>query len=160
MAFEIKALIDHKVLTVSGDIKAVKQLSFLQNKIDSPDNICEISITSKLVIITTEHPDLRDGALQAPIWSDTPWMQNNINAYDWEGNHLWNISDIVGPLHLTFYGGSPACSKDVFKKYRGYLESAFEGTEGHELFSCVAGGFLYVIDLETRKVLQVFQGMK
>ena len=155
MSFSIHVLINNSALTItSSDIKNVKSLALPKKIIDSLDDVYEISITDKLVILTTENPYFRDGAKQAPVYYEKVWQQNNINAYDWDGNHLWNIADIVGPIHHCFYGGC-VTTKELFRE--DFSESLYEEIGNHALYACTAGSILYVIDLETQRVIQTMQ---
>lgn len=79
---------------------AVNNLCLCSRMIEPSENVYEISITKDFVIITAEY------ALQSKSdTNSTEIFTNNINAYDWDGNHLWNIADIIGDLKIPYYGG-------------------------------------------------------
>ena len=149
MSFNINALFNQKLLNISTDDFAVNSLCLCSHMIESSENIYEISITKDFVIITTEYV--------APSTSDTNSTRiftNNINAYDWDGNHLWNIADIVGDLKIPYFGGT-VTTKDVIKNHFGFDELKYD--DSCELFCCSARNHLYIVDLNCRKLVQVLE---
>lgn len=77
---------------------------------------------------------------------------NNINAYDRDGNHLWNISDIIGG-DIT-YVGAVLSTKEIMKNYYGFDGQLYD--DSCELLNCAAEyDRLYIIDLNRRKLRQV-----
>lgn len=149
MSFNIKALFDQKLLNMSMDDLAVNHLRLRSHMIESAENIYEISITKNVVIITTEY------AIQSKSDpNSTQIFTNNINAYDWDGNHLWNIADIVGDLKIPFFGGT-VTTKDIMKSHFGFDEYLYD--DSCELFCCSAGNHLYIVDLNCRKLVQVLE---
>lgn len=137
MFVEVKVLIDQKVLFFTIDISRLEKIHMGKHTIEALDHIYEISITKDLVIVTTDDP-VRDG-------------RNNINAYDWIGNHLWNIAEIVGDIKSPFFGGC-VTTKELLASHAGFDGTKIEN--GHELFACTSGDYLYIIDLTDRKLLQ------
>ena len=97
--------------------------------IHTADKILEIFIIKDMIMILTEDRDFRNGASQTPIYKDDRQI-NNINAYDWNGNHLWNIGNIVGDIKTPFTGA---------------VLSAEESEKG-EFLICFAGAYRFVID--------------
>ena len=150
MSLKISVLIDQKVLSITTDISYFKKIYMQTHILEPLDHIYEVSITKDLLIITTEDPDFRNGNLQAPPIKEER-LTNNINAYDWGGNHMWNIADIVGDIKMSFFGGS-VCTKKSFNSYWGFNASRVKND--HELFSCTAGDYLYIIDLTDKKFIQ------
>ncbi len=150
MNCRVRVIMDNKVLLLQMDISELKKMHINDAFLDSLDKICEISITKDLVIITTEDPDFRNGAKCVPIMKENR-RENNITAYDWQGNRVWNIADIVGDIKMSFFGGS-VCTIETLKNTVGFDERLVP--EGHDLFTCVAEGFLFVVDLTDAKVLQ------
>ena len=149
MSFNIKALFDQKLLNMSMDDLAVNHLRLRSHMIESAENIYEISITKNVVIITTEYAIQRKSNPNS-----TQIFTNNINAYDWDGNHLWNIADIVGDLKIPFFGGT-VTTKDIMKSHFGFDE--YLNDDSCELFCCYAGNHLYIVDLNCRKLVQVLE---
>lgn len=150
MNCRVSILVDNKVLRLQLDVSELKKMHINDGFLDSLDKIYEISITKDLVIVTTEDPDFRNGAKCVPIMKESR-RENNITAYDWRGNRVWNIADMVGDLKMSFLGGS-VCTIETLKNAVGFDERLVP--EGHDLFTCVAEGFLFVIDLTDAKVLQ------
>ena len=99
----------------------------------------------------TQDRDFRDGRRSCSIVKEKRKI-NNIDAYDWDGNHLWNIADIVGDIKMAFYGGY-VCTKETYQDYYGYDESKVP--DSHDLYAASTDGRLYLIDLETRRITQV-----
>ena len=152
MSFSLRVLVDEKVLYMSTDNIPFKNLSIRDNILKSSKNIYQISITKDLVILTTEYAPQSESD-QSPSTSLNKIITNNIDAYDWDGNHLWNIADVVGNLEIPFWGGT-VTTKELVKPYVNFDKS--HGDIG-DLFSCTAGNFLYIIDLNNRKVLQTIE---
>ncbi len=150
MICRVRVIIDNKALLLQLDISELKKMHINEGFLDSLDKICEISITKDLVIVTTEDPDFRSGATQVPTMKESR-RENNITAYDWQGNRVWNIADIVGDIKMAFLGGS-VCTIEALRNTVGFDEELVP--EGHDLYTCVAGGFLFIIDLTDTKVLQ------
>lgn len=82
---------------------------------------------------------------------------NNINAYDWKGNHLWNIAEIIGDSNRMYNGGN-ICSKRILETRWGFVPEKYP--VGHTFYNCVSEGNAYIIDLEDRKVVQVLHDQK
>lgn len=150
MSLGVSVLINQKALYFSTDISYLNSISMYKHTIEPLDHICDIAITKDLFIITTEDPVFRDGRTSASFIKQDRSI-NNINAYDWNGKHLWNIADIVGDIKMSL-GGGEVRTKEAMESYPG-----FDGTkvkDDHELFSCTTGYHLYIIDLTDRKFLQ------
>ena len=60
------------------------------NILEFKDKICKMIVTDDPLIIRTEDRDFRDGSQSAA------WI--NVDAYDHNGNHLWNIGEIIGDI--------------------------------------------------------------
>lgn len=134
---------------MSMDNFAVNNLCLCSRMIEPSENVYEISITKDFVIITAEY------ALQSKSdTNSTEIFTNNINAYDWDGNHLWNIADIIGDLKMPYYGGT-VTTKDIMKNHFGFDELRYD--DSCELFCCSACNHLYVIDLNCRKLVQMLE---
>lgn len=151
MSLRVSVLINQKRLFFSTDCSdLIYNISMRKHTIESLDHIYEISITKDLFIVTTEDPDFRDGRKMASIIKQDRSI-NNINAYDWDGNHLWNIAEIVGDIKRSFFGGC-VTTKELLDSHAGFDRTKIES--GHELFACTADSYLYIIDLTDRKLLQ------
>ena len=75
-------------------------------KIVVPDKICNIIICDAFLVLRTEDRDFRNGRSYASFVKDNREV-NNIDAFDWQGNHLWNIGEIVGDVKMAFDDFSP-----------------------------------------------------
>lgn len=146
MSVRINVLIDQKLRSLSLDCSNLKELGLRKFPLKASEDIYEISITKDLVIVSTE------SVIPGNATSLKKIFPNNINAYDWDGNHLWNIADIVGDMGVPFWGGT-VTTKEIMQ---GSVE--FDGRKYDdvcELFCCSAGNHLYVVDLDKRKLIQV-----
>ena len=123
----------------------------LCKKLEFTDKIIKVSISDDILLILTEDRDFRNGALQAPILKDNRAI-NNIDAYDWQGNHLWNIGELVGDIKMQFDGFHHISSKDV-KKYFG-----IRCAPSNSLYACISGGFVFIIDSKKQKLLHKIAG--
>lgn len=150
MGLSLSILIDGKYHRIgTNDVQDLKQLFMEKKAIDSLDRIDEISISKEAISITTVDPVFRNDSA-APIGS-TDRPINNINAYDWDGNHLWNIADIVGDVKCPFCGGH-FCSREFLKGLREFDMS--KAVEGHTFFICFSWmDRQYIIDVTDRKVI-------
>lgn len=128
-------------MNISADIPWVEKLCLCTHTIDKSENVYEISITKDVVIITTEY--VTDEILT-----------NNINAYDWDGNFLWNIAYIVGDLKVPYFGGT-VTTKELMRAHHDFDEQRYD--DSCELYCCSAGNRLYIIDLNTEKLMQVLE---
>ena len=112
-------------------------------KISVPDNICIVSFTKKTVILVTDSPRFKSSPNYTPDYN-----VNCVNAYDYNGNHLWNIAEIIGNVESNICYGH-VCSTDYLT-----AESKDLHTEGHELFVCWDSNEIrYLIDLDEKKVI-------
>lgn len=150
MYLEANIVINDKKFSFDIDVNAwPRWLCFLNGKNIKIDNMRQISVTENIVIITVGSKlDFRD------ITDETPLrVKNNMDAFDWKGNHLWNISDIVGPLKKQFMGGC-FWTNDDYNEYatggkRNYID-------GHPLYAAITDGRGYLIDIKDRKVIHTF----
>ena len=104
---QIQTQIDGKKLSLEIESNELHQLNCLSHihTINTPDKILSILIIKDMIVLLAEDRDFRDGALHAPICKDDRRI-NNIDAYDWNGKHLWNIGDIVGDIKTPFTGAT------------------------------------------------------
>lgn len=137
----VTILIDDKRLRFESKLDDLYQISVMHHFIDFADRIMELSITKDYIIVVT----LPRG-----------YKGNNINAYDWEGNHLWNIGDIVGDINISFLGGQVVTAKQLNEP--NCLESIDEVPS--ILYSCVADGFLFIIDPIQKRLIKKIAGMR
>lgn len=153
MAFEIMVLMNQKVVSFSVDAKNVKHLAMYAHTLESPDAIYEIAVSKDYIIVTTERPEAR-GGIPAPMVRKDRSI-NNINAYDWKGNHMWNIGEIVGDIRVPFNGGT-VTTKNLLIDHAGVDASLID--ESHELYCCTsADSYLYIIDLTEKRLIQKVQ---
>lgn len=136
-------LTNGKKLSFEIPSNGLYQLNCLSHShiIHTSDKILEIFIIKDMIMLLTEDRDFRNGALQAPIYKDDRRI-NNIDAYDWNGNHLWNIGNIVGNIKTPFTGA---------------VLSA-EGSETEAYLICFAGAYRFVIDPVRKTVISKTSG--
>lgn len=154
MMRDINVLINGEILTLSINTDITKRVGFNKEIIRLEDDIINISITRNIVIIVTEDPDFRNDLNQVDFVKPYKIKKNNINAYDWEGHYLWNISDIVGEIDMAFSGG---CISSINKLSNQYGFDQLKYNDDSEIYTCVAGGEMYIIDLKEKKVIQILQ---
>ena len=111
------------------------------------DRIREICIAEEIILIRTEDRDFRNGCQSAPFVKDNR-EENNVNAYDWAGNHLWNIGELVGDIKMAFDGISHITPAEAKREF-----GIKPKRNAQCLFGCFAGGFMFVIDAESKKTL-------
>lgn len=148
MSFQIHALINQKLLTIAADSPAIPIVCLSKQVVARNEKAIGISITKDTVIITTQY------ALESESKGKLLSITNNINAYDWNGNHLWNIADIIGDLKIPYLGGTVTTS-DILKKYPGFDAQKYD--TDCELFSCSSADRLYIIDLNRQELIQVLE---
>ena len=102
-------------------------INCLAGKVECLDTIRDICIAEEIILIREE---------------------NNVNAYDWAGNHLWNIGELVGDIKMAFDGISHITPAEAKREFGIKVKR-----NARCLFRCVAGGFVFVIDAENRKML-------
>ncbi len=115
--------------------------------IRSLDKICKICILPGMVVIRTEDRDFRDGR-QTASWEKDERLENNIIAYDWQGNKLWNVGEIVGDTKAAFFG---VCSISREMAQAEYSVELPEDTG--LLLSCNTHCRMYLVDAVNQKLL-------
>ncbi len=146
MSLRIHTLFDQKLQHITTDNFSINKFCLCSNIKELTENVYEISITKDCIILTTEYAFLEKHEL---LHADKV-ITNNINAYDWSGNHLWNIANIVGDNGMPFWGGS-VTTKELMQNY-GLNE--FEYDRMGELFFCTSfDNSTYIIDITNRKLL-------
>ena len=131
-----------KKLSFETTSNGLYQLNCLSHAhiIHTPDKILAILVIKDMIILLTEDRDFRNGAQQAPFYKDDRRI-NNIDAYDWNGTHLWNIGDLVGDIKTPFTGA---------------VLTADESNQ--DLLTCFAGAYRFVIDPITKTVISKTSG--
>ena len=137
LAFEIKS-------------NGLYQLCGLQHIIELQDEISGIFILKDMIIIIAEDRDFRYGAKTAPFYKDDRRI-NNIDACGWQGNHLWNIGDIVGDIKRAFDGGDLTTKASVQQDNR-LLDV---GDCSSDLFYCIANARRFLIDPIKKSILEI-----
>lgn len=150
MSFCVNVLINQKLLHIPTKASEIQELTLGLHRLKSLANIYEVSITKDFVIVTTQDTVKEE----SDLLKAHPEVRTNIDAYDWECNHLWNITDIIGHTDMHI-GGGTVSSKELLKDYPGFDESKCD--DKSELYCCTANSRLFVINLSTRKVIQVLE---
>lgn len=148
----IRVQVQMETQKLSFEIKSngLYQLCGLQHIIELQDEISGIFILKDMIIIIAEDRDFRYGAKTAPFYKNDRRI-NNINAYDWQGNHLWNIGDIVGDIKMPFDGGSLTTKASVQQDNR-LLDV---GDCSSDLFYCIADARRFLIDPIQKSILEI-----
>ena len=116
--------------------------------ITSLDRIYNISFTKNMVILLTASPKFRNTPAPNPEYVPDYSAYNYVNAYDYNGNYLWNIAEIIGDVGTGICDGYVCSSKYLLE------DSKEKYIEGHELFVCWdCYGMRYLIDLDEKRVL-------
>ncbi len=134
----------------SQGLYAINCLS--RTPIVSPDKIWEICILRDMVVIRTADRDFRDGR-QFSAWEKEDRRENNILAFDWQGNLLWNIGEIVGDIKQAFQGCCYISHAQVYEEFGIALPD-----QAGYLLRCIAGCWMYIIDATNRSVLHKVSG--
>ena len=143
----IYSVIDDVLRTVSVHTEDLNELLLFDKKITTLDRIYRVSLAKNMVIIETSSPENRYAPKPNPEYVPNYGVYNYINAYDYEGNHLWNIADIIGDVG-SGVGGYICSTKYLLG------ESKEKYIDGHELLVCWnAYGMRYLIDLDEKKVI-------
>lgn len=108
------------------------------------DKISDICICEEFLVLRTEDRDFRNGNNHAPFIKDNREV-NNIDMFDRNGNHVWNIGEVVGDIKMAFDGITHITSVEVEQEY------GVSCTSSLCLFKCIAGGITYIIDGRNRK---------
>lgn len=115
--------------------------------LDFPDKITKLCVTEDMLVIQTEDRDFRDGR-QSASWIKDNRQINNVDAYDHNGNHLWNIGSIIGDIKMQIDGIHYISADQVKNEYGVDVQC-----DQKNLFCCTAGGFVMIIDAIQQKML-------
>ncbi len=148
---DIHILINGKILTLAVNIDDIKTLGCNVKKIEMKDSIISVSVADNIIIILSEDPEFRMGSKQIEFVKNSYIEKNNITAYDWDGNVLWNISDIIGEINMSFSGGCVTTLENL-STYFGFDKKMYDANS--KLYACTAGGKNYIIDLDKKTVVQ------
>ncbi len=118
--------------------------SFKPYYINSLDDIVGISATKDMLIISTAHPKFRNGTPD-----DVTQPIDRITAYDWDGNLIWGIRDIIPDISDDWLGGYIVDRKSFLKSNK----VTFDYPEGRVIYACFSGDVRYLIDPYTKEIL-------
>lgn len=116
------------------------------------DKIREICIAEEIILIRTEDREFRNGCQSVSYVKDNR-EENNVNAYDWQGNHLWNIGELVGDIKMAFDSITHITSAEAKQEF-----GIRTPINAQCLFRCVSGGFVFIIDAKNKKMLCKISG--
>ncbi len=122
--------------------------------IKSSDDIYGINITNDLIILTKKDRAYRSGKKLLREDDFGERSVNNIEAYDWNGNLVWNIGDIVGDIKKPFFGCNVVTGEMIKDDSTIKISESYAT---HDLLICNAE-WLFVIDLKTNELLGKFPG--
>ena len=150
---KIEVQIDAQKLSFEIESSGVYQFNTRYHVIKKEDKITAIFLLKDMIIIRTEDRDFHYGAKNVPWFKDDRRI-NNIDAYEWNGNHIWNIGDIVGDVKMAFDVGSLTTRASV--QMQGTLSTVNDCS--FDLFYCYAGPYRYLIDPARGKILEKKSG--
>ncbi len=153
MSITVKIKMDDKTLKYETDADGLYQFGLSDRTIKLDDKIYIMLITKDMIIINTEDRDFRNGAKLAECIKDERRI-NNIDAYDWNGKHLWNIGEIIGDIKMALDGCWITNGKELVAD--GKLKS-YNGSD-IDLLACYALGFLYIVDPINRRLIERVSG--
>ncbi len=144
---------EDKKLSLEIESEGIYRISCLTKvPIETLDKIWQICILEDIIVIKTEDRDFRNGCQSAPFIKDER-VENNIMAYDWKGNFLWNIGEIVGDIKMSFSNVRRISKKEAEDYYGVTIPQ-----ESNVLIECIALGFAFIIDVTHRKMLYKISG--
>ncbi len=142
MAVKVEIKFGDKRLSYETESDRLYQLVYVNKIVKLPDQLRAILIIKDLIITQTEESKSDFKLLSKKSAS-------NIDAYNWNGEHLWNISDIIGEKKISFYDLRLTSAEELVKD--GVLESY--SVEGVDLLLCSAHESYFIIDPVNRKVV-------
>ena len=104
------------------------------------------------LLVRTEDRDFRNGA-QSATWVKDNREENNNNAFDWQGNHLWNIGELVGDIKMQFDAITHITPIEAKREFGLRLKK-----NAQSLFKCISGGFVFIIDAQSKTMLYKASG--
>lgn len=150
MWIKVETQIEAQKLAFEIESSDVYQLNTLYHVIKLQDKICNIYILKDMIIIRAEDRDFRHGGRPTSYIKDNRQI-NNIDAYDWQGNHLWNIGDIVGDIKMPFDSGCLTTKASV-QQDNPLLDV---GDCSSDLFYCIADARRFLIDPIKKSILEI-----
>lgn len=145
-----------KSITFQIEANKLYNLNCLDFTINKLDRIYNINIIENMIILITSDKNFRDGRKYSFIDDEKDRQINNIDAYDWHGNHIWNIGDIVGNIQKSF-SNIELCTKEQLIKKNKYI---IPNNCSFDLCICYAWDELYIIDPLLKKVIIHEKGLK
>ena len=121
-------------------------------KIEFLDKICGICISDEVILVRTEDRDFRNGFQSGVPFVKDNREENNVNAFDWQGNHLWNIGELVGDIKMAFDGMTYTTPDEVNREFGITPKSC------SNLYKCISGGFVFIIDTKSAKLIYKIGG--
>ncbi len=130
------------------EVEDLKEIVLFDKTIITLDYIYNVSFTKNMVILQTGSPENRNAPVTNPEYVPDYGAYNYVNAYDYDGNHLWNIAEIIGNVGFGICAGHVCSTKYLIE------DSKDTYVDGHELFVCWDSlGMRYLIDLDDKRVI-------
>lgn len=130
---------EHKYFSIG--VSKLEEISIFGNVVKNLGEVYEITIAKSQIIITNNYGS-----------------HNNINSYDWYGNHLWNIGEIITNNTDTYDGCAVISKEQAIKSSPDIDVSNFQ--EGHDFLIAVSGAYHYIVDLNEKCFIYQSKGMK
>lgn len=132
-------------------VEELKKLYGLKTPICTVDRILNVFITKDLIILLKADRAFRDESVRYVSYGVDRRI-NNIEAYDWDGNLVWNIGDIIGDIKTGFLRAN-VIPGYLFEEF--YNRKLPEQYNSHELLYCAANK-VFVIDLSSNEIIDTF----
>ena len=145
----VHTIIDGTHRAVTMRVDDLRQIRMFDTSITCLDRIDHISLTKNMVILQKSSPAYRKNAwTRNKNYSPNYAEYNYVDAYDYNGNHLWNIAEILGDIGCGVHSGQVCDTTWLIE------DSKNAYIDGHELFVCWSFHEMrYMIDLTEREVI-------
>ncbi len=153
---EFQIYIGGKCLRFSISLKQFVEIGFFDFIVDNADRIGSIIITENLIIIKTQTKYIPEEQRPKPnvIPHEYRVSLHNVDAYDWSGKHLWNISDILDSMMFPIYNQC-LINGELSLEWLGISKEEQVGYDGFYFANSEA--FNYIIDPVKGKLIKFIQ---
>ncbi len=153
---DIQVYIGGKCLIFSISLKQFIEIKFFDFIVSKADRICSIIIAENLIIIKTQTKYIPEEQRTKPnvIPHEYCVTLNNVDAYDWSGKHLWNISDVLDSMMFPIYN-QHLINSELSLAWLGISKEEQAGYDGFYFANSEA--FNYIIDPTEGKLIKFIQ---
>ena len=108
----VHVVIDGKLRNLTIGTEDLRQIRLFDRDISCLDRIHHISFTKNMIILQKSSPLYRYSIADPdPNYVPDYSVYNYVDAYDYDGNHLWNIAEILGDIGCGVHSGQ-VCAPD------------------------------------------------